>query len=197
MHFLAFMVNTLLFFYFGFTFFFRPALSLISDSRHYSKMLLSCSAAGSSVGVTGGAGVAATVESGGAPAAHCFCSPMQNVQPRQFLAVFFVFLVFFSYSAYQLCEQEVQQWCLEEPAEECWQLRQCPAMGSRHATVQERLFGPLMVRRLSYLTCHWALPRFTSAAVQVFDCQESSFSAGAQAAVQWSDNRRLVDGWSE
>lgn len=109
----------------------------------------------------------------------------------------FCFFFFFPYSAYQLCEQEVQQWWLEEPAEECWQLRQCPTMGSRHATVQEHLFGPLMVRRLSYLTCHWALPRFTSAAVQVFDCQESSFSAGAQAAVQWSDNRRLVDGWSE
>lgn len=45
------------------------------------------------MGVTGGAGVAATVESGGAPAAHCFCSPVQNVQPRQFLAVFFVFFL--------------------------------------------------------------------------------------------------------
>lgn len=39
MHFLAFTVNTLLCFYFDFTFFFRPAPSLISDSRHYSKML--------------------------------------------------------------------------------------------------------------------------------------------------------------
>lgn len=64
-----------------------------------------------------------------------------------------------------------------------------------HDTI--RLFGPLMVRRLNYLTCHWALPRFTSAVLQVFHCQDSSLSAGAQAAVQWSDNRRLVDGWSE
>lgn len=31
----------------------------------------------------------------------------------------------------------------------------------------------------------------------LFDCQNSSFSAGAQAAVQRSDNRRLVDGWSD
>lgn len=108
------------------------------------------------MGVTGGAGVAATVASGGAPAAHCFCSPVQNVQPRQFLAVFFFD------SASQLCEQEVQQWALEEPAEECWQLRQRLTMGSHHVTVQERLSGPVMVHRLSYLICHWALPRFTS-----------------------------------
>lgn len=82
------------------------------------------------MGVTGGAGVAATLASGGAPAAHCFCSPVQNVRRRQFLAV--------SYSAYQLCEQEVQQWSLEEPAEECWQLRQRPPIASRHPTPHQR-----------------------------------------------------------
>lgn len=66
-----------------------------------------------------------------------------------------------------------------------------------NATIQERLSGPVMVRRLNYFSCHWPLPRFTSAALQVLHCQDSSFSAGAQAAAQWSDNRRLVDGWSE
>lgn len=45
-----------------------------------------------------------------------------------------------------------------------------PATPPSHP-VQECLFIPTVVRGLNYLTCHSALPRFISAAVQVSECQ--------------------------
>lgn len=77
------------------------------------------------------------------------------------------------YSAYQLWEQEVQQWPFEEPVEECWQPRLCLWLVYTAPPVQPSLFWPLLVRRLN-LTRLWVLLCFISAAAQVFGCQTVS-----------------------